>query len=156
MDGIVQALMIWIAGHSGYEATAFPPPQIVLMTPQELTAEAYSDVPRMLPEGGVDERLNALYALEVGANGTIYALAPRFVDGAEFYEDPADNPAFREILLHELVHHAQARSGAYDRMRCRAEGEKDAYMLGGRWLKERHAEDPMPNRNFWAHVYSRC
>lgn len=156
MDGVLEALTIWLAAHSGYDATAHPPPALVLMTPAELTAEAYQDAPRMIPEGGVDSRLNALYAIEDGENGTIYALAPAHVDGAAAFENPEDNPAFREILLHELVHHAQARTGAYAAMQCRNAGEKDAYLLGGKYLRQRHAPDPMPNRNFWAHLYSRC
>ena len=156
MDGVLTALTIWIATHSGYAATEHPLPELVLMTPHALTLEAYTDVPHLTPGDGVDERLNALYAMEDGPNGTIYALAPEFAPDAEHYDDPVDNPAWREIILHELVHHAQAQTGAYDRYACRAAGEKDAYLLGGAWLRERRAKDPLPNRNFWAHVYSRC
>ncbi|MGG7568082.1 hypothetical protein ACQ5SO_18175 [Rhodovulum sp. DZ06] len=156
MDGILTALAVWLASHSAYPATEHPLPELVLLTPEGLTAEAYTDAPRMIPEGGVDDRINALYAIEDGANGVIYALAPQFVDGAEHFDDPADNPAFREIILHELVHHAQSMTGEYGRMQCRAQGERDAYLIGGRYLKSRHARDPLPNRNFWAHVYSRC
>jgi hypothetical protein len=50
----------------------------------------------------------------------------------------------------------QYRTGAYDRFLCRAEGEVDAYRLGGLFLRQRHVEDWLPNRAFWARVYSRC
>ncbi len=33
---------------------------------------------------------------------------------------------------------------------------REAYLLGVRYLKARHANDPLPKRNFWAHIYSRC
>jgi hypothetical protein len=32
----------------------------------------------------------------------------------------------------------------------------EAYSLGGRYLDEARIEEPMPNRRFWAHAYSRC
>lgn len=34
--------------------------------------------------------------------------------------------------------------------------EKEAYLLGGRYLAAQHVADPLPNRNFRAHIYSRC
>ena len=67
-----------------------------------------------------------------------------------------DNPILTERLLHELVHHVQFQTGANKSYPCQAFGEKEAYLLGQRYFKQRHIEDPFPNRMFWAHVYSRC
>jgi hypothetical protein len=109
-----------------------------------------------MPDDGVDERLNALYAPGDGAHGTIYIIAPRHVENASDYDQPIDNPLFREILLHELVHHAQHHSGAADDWVCLSIGEAEAYRLGGIYLRDLRVDDPLPNRNFWGAIYSRC
>lgn len=152
---IAVLLMTWIGENSAYDVSCLPLPDIVEMTPTQLTAEAYADVPHLRPADGVDERVIALYSFDEGPSGTIYVLAPQWAEGAED-GDPRDNPVFQEWLLHELVHHVQRVSGAYAAFPCRNFGEKEAYLMGGRFLKQRYADDPLPNRNFWAHVYSRC
>lgn len=156
MDTLIATLLAWIAATGAYDTTAMPAPRVVEMTPQELTQEFYADAMQLMPEDGVDDRINALFAHSDGPAGTIYIIAPRFVDDAVHFEDPRDNPLWREILLHELVHHAQWRSGTAATWACQSFGEREAYILGGRYLKQVHADDPMPNRMFWAQLYARC
>ena len=42
MKDLVVVLMNWIAANSGYETAGVPLPEVVAMTPAELTAEFYS------------------------------------------------------------------------------------------------------------------
>jgi hypothetical protein len=154
MPELVAFLMQWISLNSEYSTIDVPPPEIVLMTPAEITAEYYDaagvDAASRRP---VDPRVLALYAFEDGPHGTVYLLGPEPADPGD---DALGDPYFQERLLHELVHHVQRHAGAYDRFRCRAEGEVDAYRLGGLFLSQRRVEDHLPNRAFWARVYSRC
>lgn len=156
MDDLIKALLLWIAANSSYPTADLPPPAVVTMTPEALTAEAYAHVPEVRPADGVDERLFALYAFEQGPHGTIYVLECRATERSGPDGTGCDDPLFQERLLHELVHHVQYHSGVYARLPCRAAAEKEAYLLGGEYLAARRASDPLPNRNFWAHVYSRC
>jgi len=155
MSETVAFLIHWIALNSDYATANLPSPKVVTMTPAEITAEYYDEAGLALADRrGVDPRIMALYAFEDGPHGTIYVIDPALTEGAG--DDPLGNPIFQERLLHELVHHVQYRTGAYDRFLCRAEGEVDAYRLGGLFLRQRHVEDWLPNRAFWARVYSRC
>ena len=156
METLTLLLMLWIGNNSSYDTTQMPAPAIIEMSARALTTEAYTDHPEKIPEGGIDERIYALYAFEDGPNGTIYILQAQLTDEHEAYSTPTDNPIFQERLLHELVHHVQRVSGVYQRIPCRKFSEKEAYLLGGKFLKEKRVEDPMPNRTFWAHMYSRC
>ena len=156
MDALIDALLAWVAGNSDYDTTAMPHPAVIELSPQELTLEFYNGIASLMPDDGVDERLNALFAVTDGPNGTIYILDAATIEGAAHYDDPHQNPLWREILLHELVHHAQAQSGATEHWECRRFGEMEAYTLGGRYLKQKRIDDPMPNRMFWAHAYSTC
>ena len=156
MESITLMLMLWIGNNSEYRTTDLPAPQVVEMTPAEITTEFYTDHPDKIPASGVDERVNALYSFEDGPDGTIYIIAANLKDGSEDYRNPNDNPIFQEALLHELVHHTQRLNGIYNTIPCRNFAEKEAYLLGGKFLKQQQVEDPMPNRNFWAHMYSRC
>ncbi len=156
MKEVVMALMLWINQNSHYDTMDISIPQVVEMSPEELTDEAYSDAPQMKPENGVDERVWARYNFEDGPYGTIYILGAEYTDGGAAPDEPAYmDPVFQERLLHELIHHVQHKPGAYDSFRCRNFGELDAYKLGGMFLKQRHARDPLPNRQFWSRVYSR-
>ena len=101
----------------------------------------------------MDGRLLALYTHE---NGTLYVLAPQHIAEADDVEDPTENPIFREIVIHELIHHVQWSTGAADTRPCPSRGEEEAYLLGGRYLRRAHATDPIPSRNFWAQDYSTC
>ncbi len=47
------------------------------------------------------------------------------------------------------MHHVQRVCGAHESFPCRNFGERDAYDLGGRFLKRQNVENPIPNRNFW-------
>ena len=156
MEPLLAALLLWIDANSDYSTIDIPLPQVVVMTPVELTREFYSDVPELIPAGEVDERVLALYAFDDGSYGTIYVRDCRNEGAFDFEEEDCDDPAYLERLLHELVHHVQRFSGVLERFPCRNFGEKEAYLLGGRYLKARYFTDPLPNRNFWAHVYSRC
>ena len=75
-------------------------------------------------------------------------------------KDPLDegdrNPVWREMIVHELVHHLQWRSGANETWACPRGGEREAYAVAGRWLRAVGADDPLPNRNFWGAIYGRC
>lgn len=156
METLALALMLWIGNNSPYNTRDMPAPAIIEMTPQALTKEAYSDNPERAPADGVDERIYALYSFEDGPHGTIYILQAKLTEDVEDYPTPSENPLFQERLLHELVHHTQRLAGAYDRMPCKKFAEKEAYLLGGKFLQQKRVADPMPNRNFWAHMYSRC
>lgn len=185
MESIVQALILWIAANSQYSVENVMQPNVVFMTPQEITAEYYQDYPKYIPANKIDDRIWALYNAESSENGTIYlridnptlnqhlrlARQSRAIDlrmdekGIDREADESsdgykslfeDNPILTERLLHELVHHVQFQTGVNKSFQCIAYGEKEAYRLGGLFFKQRYIEDPMPNRNFWAHVYSRC
>lgn len=156
MDMLIDALLEWIAANSAYETRTMVHPVVLELSPQDLTREFYSGAPQLIPTGGIDDRVLGLYAPDDGSHGTIYLLAPANVADAEFFDVPEDNPIFREMLLHELIHHAQWQSGTAATWPCDKIGESEAYLLGGRWLKQRGVTDPIPNRNFWAHVYTAC
>ena len=156
MEQLIDALLEWIGDHSQYDTANLPHPIVLQLTPHELTREYYTGVAHLMPDDGVDERVNALYAATDGPYGTIYLLSAEFYTDVEHFDDPMDNPLWREVLLHELVHHVQWQSGAADTWLCPAQGETEAYALGGRYLTGQAADDPMPNRNFWGMVYSRC
>lgn len=188
MEAIVQTLIVWIAANSQYSSERVATPEVIFMTSHEITAEYYSEQSALIPTGGIDDRIWALYD-STSEHGKIYL---RWDDSeselenasaqAEVQNDPLrlvasvksglnseprsrrksyeelfdENPILTERLLHELVHHLQFQSGATDSYLCPAQGELEAYRLGGLYFKQRYIEDPMPNRRFWAHVYSRC
>lgn len=156
MNSILMALMLWIAANTPYETADVALPEVVEMTPEELTREFYTDALHLLPDDGVDERVRALYAPGDGEIGRIYILSALHVEGADDMDGPYANPYFREILLHELVHHVQHRTGMMDGFLCPAQGELDAYLFGGMYLAQTGVTDPMPNRRFWAAMYGRC
>ncbi len=156
MDALIDALLEWISAETGRDLATLPQPAVIEMTPQDLTREFYADHPYLMPEDGKDERIQALYAATDGPDGTIYILAARDYEDAEHFEQPQDNPLWREVLLHELVHHVQWQGGEPATWQCHGAGEREAYLLGGRYLRRTRTDDPMPNRNFWAQIYSRC
>ena len=153
MSEMIEVLLLWITLNSTYDASGIVHPVVIELSPEELTLEYYSDNLEFMPASGVDNRINALYSFEHSPAGAILVLA---CDAEYQVLDNCVDPIFRERVLHELVHHVQYQSGAYDAFLCKNSGEKDAYLLGGKYLKQRHIDDPLPNRNFWAHIYSRC
>ncbi len=169
MESLIAALMIWIATHTSYDTQHMPAPQVRLLTPQQLTEEYYRDSGVAMPASGIDARIFALYNTENSPNGIVFLLDPRLDTSAgaihsvrdeptahRLTEEFLDDPVFQEQLLHELVHHVQNLSGASKSFPCTAYGEREAYLLGGKFLSLNHATDPLPNRNFLAHMYSRC
>lgn len=153
MDALIDALLDWIGQNSRYETAGISHPIVIEMTPEELTRELYTGIPHLIPDGGVDDRVNALYA---HAEETIYILSADTIDGASDFDTPTENPLWREILLHELVHHVQWETGESQTWVCDAQGETIAYQLGGAYLAQTHTYDPMGNRMFWAQMYARC
>jgi hypothetical protein len=156
MNEALTALMLWITANTAYDTTGMPLPEVVEMTPQELTAEYYGGAPHLMPVKGIDARIQALYSIGEGMHGRVYILDADLVPGADAGDSAHENPLFREMLLHELIHHVQHVSGAADAYLCPAQGEVEAYRFGGQYLRQVNAPDPMPNRTFWAHMYSRC
>ena len=156
MEILIDALLAWIGENTEYDVADIPHPIVLQVSPRELTREFYTDVAHLIPEDGVDERLNGLYAFHDGPYGTIYLMQAQDISGAEHFDDPTENPLFREILLHELVHHVQRLSGQSAKWACPAIGETEAYRLGGRYLRQTRTTDPLGNRNFWAAIYARC
>ena len=158
MEQIASALLIWIAMNSAYPAAGLRPPPIVLLEPAAMAAlargESFDGASQSPPTA--DANIWGHYRWDAGPSGTIYIVRPEDTAGAARYAQPSDNPVFRERLLHELVHFAQRQTGAYERFLCRAQGEHDAYRLGGRYLHEQGVGDPLPNRRFVAFVQSSC
>ena len=176
MESVAQALLLWIASHSHYQIDDISIPNILFLSAEEITAEYYGHRTDLIPDTGVDDRVLALYDASAGRNGAIYlrreqgnqvsrtvgrqgnstapsTLAPSPKSDMEMLRD---DPVLTERLLHELVHHVQFQSGMTDKFPCRAYGEKEAYRLGGLYFRKRNVEDPIPNRKFWTHMYSRC
>jgi hypothetical protein len=157
MEDLAALLLFWIGANSDYDTRNLPLPEIVEMSPRELTDEFYGGSGlRGAQRPSVDPRIMALYSTDEGLHGRIYIIAAHLTDGLQPGEDPLENPVFQERLLHELVHHVQHRTGAADAYLCNAAGEMEAYAMGGAYLDAIHADDPLPNRNFWARIYSRC
>lgn len=153
MDALIDALLDWIGQNSPYDTRQIAHPAVIALSPQDLTREMYTGVAHLIPESGVDTRLNALYAHK---EHTIYILNAASIDGADAFETATENPLWREILLHELVHHVQWQTGEADTWMCDAQGEEVAYHLGGKYLLQNNTPDPLPNRMFWARIYARC
>jgi len=156
MDLLLDALLAWLGENADYDVAGVVHPEVVVMSREALTDRYYSGARHLTPEDGVDERLNALYAAGDGPAGTIYILAPALAPEAEAFDDPAQNPVWREYLLHELIHHLQWQTGEVEGWACLREGERAAYLIGGRYLRDTGTPDPLPNRPFWAHFYARC
>jgi hypothetical protein len=152
VEPIAAALLAWIAAHSSYAVADLAPPPVRLLDPAALRETLQVGESALAGANGVW----GLYRAGDGPAGTIYLLRPEDTPGADRHAQPADNPVFRERLLHELVHFAQHRTGAMARFNCVAEGERDAYRLGARWLQQQGVRDPLPNRKFVMFVQSSC
>lgn len=172
MEKLIATLLIYIGTNTSYDVSKVTSPEIRLVTAQEMTDEYYSGTDASRPESGIDSRIFALYNHEDFPNGIIFLLDPRLndeltlemLDADDSLYDRTkpldqqwlDNPVFQEQLLHELIHHVQYQTGAADRFPCPSFGEKEAYLLGGKYLQQRHVTDPLPNRKVLAYMYSRC
>ncbi|HEY0836880.1 MAG TPA: DUF6647 family protein [Azospirillum sp.] len=146
MGELVAALLVWIGAHTDYRVAGIPLPEVRVVSARELTRQYYKGAPPTYTRPAVDDRVLALYDPNHPPHGIIHLRDDR----------PPDSIEFQERLLHELVHHVQSMNGMHRRYRCPAQGEREAYLLGGLFLKQRGAPDPLPNREFWAKLYSRC
>jgi len=172
MEKLVAALMVWIGSNTTYNVTELPYPEVRLLTAEEMTQEYYGGSDVLQPESGIDSRIFALYNYVDSEHGIIFLLDPRLNDTLTsesatpdatladrlqpLQQEWLDNPVLQEQLLHELVHHVQYQTGAVDQFPCRAFAEREAYLLGGKYLQLRHANDPLPNRKVLAYMFSRC
>lgn len=156
MDLILDTLLAWLDVNTSYRTGDIPKPELIELSPAEITQEMYSDAKQLIPGDGVDERVLGLYTADRGATGRIYVVGARFLADANKFADPHDNPIWREIVLHELVHHLQWQTGAVQTWKCRNFGELEAYLIGGRFLRQSRVRDPMANRSFEARMHARC
>src|SRR6056297_3553859 len=58
MDTLALALTAWIGAHGPYEVDGIAPPLLLPMSPQSLTAEFCTGVGHLMPDDGIDERIN--------------------------------------------------------------------------------------------------
>ncbi len=155
MEALLATLLHWLAVNTQFD-TNIPHPTVIELSPEALTKEYYSDSLSAIPANGVDHRIQALYSWNDGPSGTIYILSHEYTDTSPHQETGLNNPYFQEQLLHELIHHAQYHSGEYASFECKNQGELQAYRLGGKFLKQQHVSDPLPNRRVLSYIYSRC
>lgn len=158
MESLTLSLLLWLAAHSDYDMARVSPPPVRLLSPEAMTALYYAQTESGAPAGApkIDHRIQGYFSWAPAPQGGIYLVRPEDTPGAAAHADPAENPLFRERLLHELVHFAQHASGAYARFDCPAQGEFDAYRLGGVYLRQLGVPDPMPGRMAWVRRFSSC
>ena len=158
METLVLSLMLWLSSHPGYDIGRVGLPPVRLLSPEAMTSLYYEQTTSVVPAGApkIDRRIQGYFSWAEPPPGVIYLIRPQDTPGAEAYADPTENPVFRERLLHELVHFAQHASGAYARFDCPAQGEFDAYRLGGIYLRQLGVADPMPGRMVFARRFSLC
>ncbi len=172
MDNLIATLMLWISSNTTYDVTQIQPPEIRLVSPYEITSEYYRGSDEARPESGIDARIFALYNAKDAKNGIIFLVDPRLTSNLSMESADTDesvkgrskllhrewleNPVFQEQLLHELIHHVQHQTGAINQFPCPAYGEREAYLLGGKYLNQRYVGDPLPNRKLLAYRYGHC
>ncbi len=121
VEGLIVALLVWIAGEARLEVPPAPP--VVLVGQERLSELLYGD-------GAVDGAERDTRGLYDRDDGIVY-LRSDWHDS-----DVAD----RAALLHELVHHAQiANDVPYE---CPAQLERQAYHLTIKWLQQQGIADP--------------
>ncbi len=156
MKSLLIVLLAWIDQYSVYDTSGMPLPAVVELSAAELTQQVYRDTPEYIPASGVDKKLFAFYSWEHGQHGTIFIRPASDTEGHNSYDAPLHNPVFQERLLHELVHHVQYLDGAYERFHCEGMAEAEAYKLGGAFLYQKDAMDPLPNRQQIAYFLGLC
>jgi hypothetical protein len=152
MDEIAAALLIWIAAHSPLDASRLQPPPIVLLDAQAIATRDHAGAQAAAGE----QRVLGYFAPHEGRNGTIYVLRPERRPGQDDVAAAAADPLFRERLLHELVHFAQHATGQTARFECPMQGEAQAYALGGKYLRQRNVDDPLPHRVMLVAAFTSC
>lgn len=128
MVTLLLALLAWIGGQTGYvvPTAAEDLPEIERLDPAAMRQVVY----RRAPGNRFQERaILGAYDVGKGPNGTIYLSANL---------DLADE-ASHEVLVHELVHFLQYRSGKP--YRCLGHMEAEAYAVTRAWLAARGLPD---------------
>jgi hypothetical protein len=126
------------------------------MSPEQITAHYRKRIGSDEREPTADPRILGHFERLPGRRGIIYVLDPKLAPGADRHETPLHNPIFRERLLHELMHYAQHYTGAYEKFKCEAKAEFDAYLPGGKYLAQRGASEDYEMRIRRAWAFSQC
>lgn len=128
MSALLLALLAWIGGQTGYAVptTVEELPAVERLDPAAMGRVVY---PQASKERLRQRTILGAYDVHKGVNGTIYLSADL---------DLADE-ASHEVLVHELVHFLQYRSGKS--YRCVGKMEAEAYAVTRAWLAERGLPD---------------
>jgi len=128
MTALLLALLAWIGAHTG---AAVPTTRVELPAVERLDPAAMGHVvyPQASGERLRQRTILGAYDVHKGVNGTIYLSTDL---------DLADE-ASHEVLVHELVHFLQYRSGKS--FRCFGRMEAEAYAVTRAWLAERGLPD---------------
>lgn len=128
MSALLLALLAWIGGQTGYAVltTAEELPAVERLDPAAMRHMVY---PQASEERLLPRTILGAYDVHKGVNGTIYLSADL---------DLADE-ASHEVLVHELVHVLQYRSGKA--FRCVGQMEAEAYAVTRAWLAGRGLPD---------------
>ena len=139
MKEIIFAMMVWIGGHTGFPVPELP--IISVKSPAEIRHIAY-ECDKLKTENeplykaicipDEDPKTIDVIAIYDHVTSTIYL--PTYFD--------RNNIAHRAILLHEIVHHLQYKSGYNKKVQCHPMLEKQAYELMDIWLEENNAVMP--------------
>jgi uncharacterized protein DUF6647 len=123
MSALIPSLLAWIAAATGYAVPAALPE--VRLVPHQVIRGAIC--------AGQECAVGAMYR---PGDDVIY-LDERLA--------PAANDFDAAVLLHELVHWVQDRSGRVPDRDCRTRvaAEREAYTLQAAWLRERHKRYPL-------------
>lgn len=125
---LLLALLAWIGAHTGYTvpATDDDLPAVERLDPAAMGRVVY---PQASQQRLRQRTILGAYDVGKGVNGTIYLSSAL---------DLADE-ASQEVLVHELVHFLQYRSGKS--FRCLGEMEAEAYAVTRAWLAARGLPD---------------
>ena len=123
MTGLIAGLLAWIAAHTGYGLATEPAVRMA----GDICFE--QRLPPGCPLGGYYDHHTATVTLREGWT--------------------ADSRSDVSVLLHELVHHAQAESGAldFDSALDRCRGESEAFLLMAYWLEQNGERRRLDVRN---------
>lgn len=127
MSTLLLTLLLWIGGHTDYAipTTADALPAVARLEPAVLARLVY---PRESPALLQTLDVVGSYDPTLGPAGTIYLSAA------------LNDKATSEVLVHELVHFLQFRSGRP--YACPGQMEPEAYRVTRAWLAEQGRPDP--------------